>query len=607
MEEKKVRFSGDGSELSAMMKKLQSDGRNMYESFAKEAIKLTSNQKEQSKIISDQIRLFRESLKIQKEITEERLKQAKTVLGSIPEGGVAGAAAFENMAERKAAQLRIDRISKELGAIKDKDKSARDADIENKSRPISDSRGGGGVFNDIMRAGLFRDLIPLMRSVPNQENGLGLVSPGAQFAGAAAGAAVGAAIDAANIKIFGTGLGDIHASTFMSQLGKEGMGFMGDAITRSQKIRDQFTQSHGRFRALGGSGGITDVSAMGYSDIDFADALGRNVGASGNSRNARSKAELQLGLSRGFGIEESVTAAAFGTERVGQRDSVANIQRALGIAVGEGLDRAKFSDAIINQTQLIERFSSRGDVDANDVNRLMFEFNKMGGAFGVGDRRSMGNISAIDEGLRNPSSRFFQARNYQILKELYPEADPMDLLIKQDKGLMTPGFLQKALEKNRASGYSPVFQELQLASQFNGLPPEFARQLYRMGPDAVGKMSQGELNRMMPSQKVKQEAEGLTSTYTRMNAEVVNAFREDFLVGIKALAVQFEVEMGKAIDEVKRKLSEDDYTKKDDEGRLNKVYNAPGAKTPMRDGYYRVKNADGSSVDIIKPPKYNGR
>lgn len=602
-EDKKIRFSGDGSELSAFMKKLQSDGRNLYESFAKEAIKLTTSQKEQSKIISDQIKLYRDSLKIQKEITEEKLKQVQAVLKGIPEGGVGGSVAFENMAERTAAQKKIDRITSELNEIKDKDKAARGADQENRGRPFTES-SRGGVFNDIMKAGLVRDLLSMIRSVPNQENGSGLISPFMQFTGAATGAALGSAIDAANVKVLGTGLGDIHASTTLSNLLKEVGGFYGDAIVRSFKTQDHFTQASGRFRGLGGTmGNIPSLTAMGYSDIDFAEALGRSTGAAGNSRSASERARMQLGLSRGFGIDESVTTAAFGTERVGQRNSVSNIQRALGIAIGEGLDRAKFSDAIINQTQLIEKFSQvKENVSSNEVNRLMYEFNRMGGMFSIGDPRSMGNIAAIDAGLTNPNDRFFQSRNYAILSKLNPNANPMDLLIKQEQGSITPGFLAETLRMNRASGFSPEFQELQLASQFPQLSKAAVRKLYQMGPNAIGSMTEEELSKNLGTSRIAKEAESLTSHYTKMNAEVVNAFKQDFQAGISALAVQFEKEIGRAIEAIADKYQPDN---KDDQGRQLEYHNPPASKLPLRNGYYRTKDhATGGTIDHIKPTEH---
>jgi hypothetical protein len=602
-EDKKIQFSAQDAGLSSFMKKLQADGKSMYKTFADEAKKQTDNQKEQFKIIQAQIKQYKEALKIQKEITQERIKQAKQVLKDTP------AHTSEGMMERVAAQRKLARSEKELNDLKERDRMASAASGENRRNPPksdSKSESKSSILNDIIKAGLFRDIVGLIRQVPNQENGLGLLSPAISVAGAATGGIAGAAIDASNLKIAGTGLGDVHASTVLASLGKEAGAFFGDAITRSFKIRDQFDQSFNRYKALGGTdsavnsgnrtvtfGGLKN-SSVGFSDIDVAEAMAR-LSATRGKGSARSEALMPLLLSRGFGIDESTSFGAFGMERSGGGRGFANIQRALGVAIAEGLDRAKLTDAIQIQTQLLQHFSeSNTRVSSIDANRAMFEFNRMGGMFSLGDPRGIRNIMGVSQGLSNPGSDFGQAQNYAVLRSLFPNADPFELRKREEQGLQTPGFLQGVMDQISSTGASDTIQKFMLKSRFGDLSYEAIDTLFK-NKGQIGSMSRDELGRMIGTANISDEATNLTSKYTKMNAEVVNAFRDNFIEGIGVLKSQFVNEMGAAAKEVANILK-DEFSISSGENHAG-AYNPPGSKKPVPNGMYRVPDGKGGSFD----------
>lgn len=591
-EDKKISFSATDAGLSAFMKKLQADGKSMYQSFAEEAKKQTSSQKEQFKIIQDQIKSLKEALKIQKEITQERIKQAKSVLENMP------AHTAEGLMERTAAHSKLARANKDLQDVKDKERAVNNAQGQNVRPTNAPKESRSSILNDILKAGLFRDLFSLIRQVPNQENGLGLMSPALSVAGGALGAGMGAGIDAiAGAKILGTGFGDIHASTFMANLGKEAGGFFGDAITRSFRVRDQYDQSFNKFRAFGGKGGSENMSSMGFDDISVASTMAQFSKASGTAKGASGGTLAMLALSRAFGVDEGTSLSAFGMQRSGGGSGTTNMQRALGVAVAEGMDRAKFTDAIKTQTQLLQHFSeSKNTVSSIDANRTMFEFNRMGGMFSLGDPRSIQNIMAVSGGLTNPNSGFGQAQNYAVLRGLFPNADPFDLKRKEEQGLQTPGFLKGVMDQIQSTGVSETLQKFMLKSRFGDLSFEGVDTLFK-NKGQIGSMSESELSKMLGLKEARKEAEELTSRYTKMNAEVTNAFRDDFVKGISTLSDQFVVEMGRAIELVAAKMEAIGL-----EG--SQITPVRGAKTPRKNGYTRMLAPDNlrkmgvDSVDV---------
>lgn len=573
-DDKKISFSASDNGVSAFMKKMQADGKALYESFATEAKKQTSSQKEQFRIINDQLKALKENLKIQKEITQERLKQAKAFLETEPGHTAEGASL------RAQAMRAVKKREQELADISEREKVIKSARGENKTTPSQDSKS---IFKDLLNAGLFRDMLSIARQVPNQENGLGLLSPMMSFTGGAAGASSGWLMDTI-VKVATAGQIDLGLSAKLGNVGKEGMGFMGDAITRSFKIRDQYDQSYNKFRAVGGTGNSANLSGMGFDDIAVANAMGQVSGSAGTARGANRNTLAMLSLSRGYNIDEGTSLGAIGMQRSGGGNGVFNMQRGLGLAIAEGLDRAKFSDVIRTQTQLLQHFAQTStNASAIEANRTMFEFNRIGGQFGVGDARSMSNIMKVSEGLSNPGTDFGQAQNYITLRKLKPNAGIFDLLKYQEQGLQTPGFLKGILNEINSSSGSEDFKKLQLQqrTKLSYAATENLWEGYKEGK--VGSMTDRELSKTLGLDRVQKEAEELTSRYTRMNAEVTNAFRDDFVKGIHVLSEQFVEDMGRAIKEVAAMIGEDP------------TYTPPGEKTPLKAGQVKVSLPNGGS------------
>lgn len=541
-DERKIKFGADGSELTAFMKKLQSDSKAMYESFANEAVKQTKNQKEQFKIIEDQLKASREFLKVQKEITQEKIKQAKSVLSNIPEIG------YENMAERVAAERKIQRLQNELNGISTEDRNIKGAQDVNKNNKPKEEKEKltPSIFSEVLKAGLFRDILAMMRQGAGAQNGSDLISPFFSVTGGAAGAGLGYATDLI-VKGLTVGQYDPELSAKLGAAGKEFGGLAGDLVTREFKTREQFDVAYNKYRALGGNESAAPMTSMGYSSIDVAERMSAVSQAQGSNAGTGENTSFMLALQRGYGIGEGDALAAFGMQRSGSGNVKQNVQRALGVGIAEGLDRSRFSDAIKTQTALLQKFSeTKENVSGADATRLMYEFNKMGGMFSIGDPRLLPTIDKINSGLSSPGTAFGQAQNYSILRSMNSSASMFDLKKMEEQGIQTPGFLQGVLRQIKSSGGSEDFQKFQLKERF-GLSYEATDKLYK----EYNKEGSVNVDKFVSNNKVKDEAEGLTSRYTKMNAEVVEAFKKDFSEAIGVIAGQFKTEIGRAIVELK--------------------------------------------------------
>lgn len=546
-QEKKIRFSATGN-LTEFMQKLQTDAKKLYSNIAEEAKKESGSAKEQNKFISERIRLMREELKLQQQIAQEDYKRLKSNYersrDSVGEKNFGTQLWKEKMQEAES----------KLGGIKEDGKVIKQAGSykENENKSLASS-----VFAGTLLAGLVRDIAGLTRQFPNAQTGLDFVSPAVSIAGSAVGGLGGSAADALlGTKILGTGAGQTQFGVIGAQMGKELGGFFGDAITRSFKVREEYDKASYGYRAFTGNEvKASNMSAMGYDGAAVANAFKSISEASGNSTTNR-EANAMLGLERGYGINQSTSLGAFGLERSGGGSGSIRMQKVLGIAIAEGLDRAKFTDVIKSQTALMTEFSQTSNtVNSDQVNRTLFEFNKMGGMFSLGDPRSMGNISAIQSGLSNPNTPFGQAQNYSVLRQLNPNSGLFDLRKMQEQGLQTPKFLESVINDIGRMGGSEDFQKFQMKGRFGNLSYEAIDTLFS-NKGNLGSMSQDQLNKMLSSGTIRNEGEENTSKLMRYTAEVSDAFRDNFLEGIKVVKNQFVTEMAAASSEIARTLLE---------------------------------------------------
>lgn len=586
----KVSFSGVDNGVSAFMKKVQADSKRMFDDQLNAAKKYSSEIKDQIKFIELQIKALERKNKLERESLIKRAEGfQKSTHAEIRYGEAPAAfAKAERIGREGEAQVSVMRgMLGELQAQKD--------------TPLNPATAKQ-VFGAIMAAGLFRDMTGLARQGSHASSGLDLVSPVASILGGATGGVAGSVLDATiGANIAGFGAGQTNFGILMSQAGKEIGGIAGDLVTRTFKIREAYDQQYLKYGALGGRDVSANLASLGYDDIAVAGAMSSVTGAAGTGRGAGRSSQLMLALSRLGWSNEGDVLGALGMQRSGGGNGTQNVQRVLGLAFSEGLDRAKFSDVVRTQTALLQHFAqSSTGVSSIDANRTLFEFNRMGGMFGVGDPRSLGNIMNIDQGLTSPGTPFGQAMTYSVLRRLNPNADVWQLRKMQEKGLQTPGFLSTMLDQFSSFGVSDSLQKMMIADRFN-LKGDAVDTLFA-NKGKLGSMSASELSQMAGLEEIKSEASKYTNELTKETAAVTNAFRVGFSEGIDVLSVQFRSRFSEAIDEAATQFKKAFGIDKEGENKPSVVVSHRAQKQGAFDA--RLKSQSGSVVGDMGSKPY---
>lgn len=525
--EKKIRFTGDSSGLTPFMKKLQEDAKKLYSDIAKEAKKQTDSDKEQNKFIAERLRLLKEELRTKQSLAKEDAKRL---------GGNYARAANAFGADDPRAMFwkeKADKARTEYEDTREQYSAAKQASYHNFRGGDPKTSNFGTIFNATLLANIVKDVLGAIGQIPNARTQLDLITPAATVAGTGLGAAAG-----------------LFMSPSMAALGKEGGAFVGSAFTRTLQLREQFNEADYRLRARTGRGYQDNgfYNTLGYDDAaaaGFQERLAMARGRGGNS--LRWDAQTVMGLSRGYGIDESTTLSAAGVSRAGGTNGINNVQRGLALAISEGLDRTKFSDAIRNQTELFQQFAKNSTTTSfTDVNRTLFGFNRLGGEFGIGDTRSMGNIGAIQEGLANPGSTFGQAQNYAVLRRLNPNASAWELRKMQQKGLQTPGFLNAILQDIGGGTGSEDFKKFQLMNRIPGLSMDAIDTLTKGGWKVDNVKGKG----MLGAATILGEGMALTPRLQKDEADIADAFRRNMVDGVMTIKDKFVTEMSKGVDEL---------------------------------------------------------
>lgn len=529
--EKKIKFTAEGN-LTPFMQKLQADAKKLYAGIADESKKQFSSAKDQNKFIQERLRLLKEELKVKQDISREDVKRLK---GNYDRSlASSGADSFSTRLWKE----KLEEAQAKHRALRDDQRTAQHASIYREEEKKKDLTGS--VFSGALLAGLVRDLWSEFRKTANAGTGLDLVSPMMGLSGAGAGAVAGSLVEAATA-------GQIEYAIIGAQMGKEIGGYVGDAVTRSFRLRSEYDTAAFGYRGLTGkNANVPGMSSMAYDDIAVAQAMQRIAAARGGTGDG---VRGILGLQRGYSISEGALLGGVGLERMGT-GGLSSMQRSLGIAIAEGLNRSRLTDVITTQTALLQEFSKTAtSASATEANRALFEFNRIGGQFGIGDPRALANINAIQEGLSNPNSAFGQAQNYAVLRRLNPGSSVWQLRKMQQQGLQTPGFLSAIINDIAGGGGSEDFQKFQLMNRFPGLSMDAIDTIYN-NKSKIGSMSPSDFNKMLTASEIEREGEANTSKLMRYTAEVSNAFRDNFIEGIKTVSRQFETEMKQAVTEI---------------------------------------------------------
>jgi hypothetical protein len=527
-EEKKIGFSAQDNGVSSFVKRLQQDTKQLFSEFAKEAEKQSKNQKEQLKLIEQQIAALERQNKLERE-------QNKLILERKRAAGQIGDKAYNKASAGMAEDLAVSRL--QLNILKDLAQNLKDR--SNKpGQPDEDEKPKESMFNAVLGASIFRDLVGLIRQVPNAKMDTDLISPFSSMVGGGIGAGVGL-------------LAGYNAAAGAT-VGKELGGFIGDALTRhiNENLTYEISAKRARSRTGLSRSVAYDMSSIGMDwseSANFEELFATSRGAAGSAddllRMARAgKAyNLDRGMIAGY---EGLVGRMGGSQ--GDSEGIAvNESRIITEALKRGIDQSALPDMFKSMTSLMTVMGSsrRGAADT-DALQMILEFNKMG--FDLRDPRTMGIMSQVHSGITNPSTAFGQALSYSILREKNPNASYLDLLIQRQQG--GSDYLSSYMSRvSEMFGGNEELATSMVAKEF-GLTGNYAaaRDLVR-GRGSINSLTGTELAGGN-YEGIARLAEMMTPDMEQTQARITNAFIMGATDGIQEIAVRFKDRMTQMID-----------------------------------------------------------
>lgn len=529
-EEKKVKFTAEDN-ISSFMKKTRQENEQSFKQQLSNAQKLTNSSKDQLKFLKDYNKEFQYRSKIENDFLKESIRMRREY----------GGAAAQASATEDEARLKSIKISQK----------AQSEYFKSQIANIAGTTGGKpSTFSEILKAGLLRDLGGLVSQIPNSRNGLEGITTMAGIAGTGAGALLAM---------------PLLASAAGAQIGKSVGEFFGTAMTRHLTEQSRYTGAVGRLRGAGGGAAVEDLSYLGLDLVQSASLREQLVRSTGiRNQGASHLAEVMKAYSLDGGL---INQYATGTRYGG---GVLDLRKLLGTA-GES-NRPSFDRLIQTQTQLTNLIAqSAVNPNANNIAKSLFEFNSVGGPFRIGDPRSLGLMSTINDNIVNPSSPLSQAMNYSILRRMNPNMGIASLLEEQQRGISNRGLTAGILNEIEQMGGTEDFKILATAQRF-GLQGNIgaARKLFE-GRGGIGQMSDQDF-REFTDQQIRTEAEANVPILEKNQAQITNAFVVSMSEGILTVAGKFkdamEIAATEAANDIRKRIEQalgtDDHSRKND-------------------------------------------
>lgn len=495
-QEKKITFAADAT-------KLRQESKKIYEDLFSEARKQTTSQKEQQRLVQDQLKVLKEQLKVEQDISRERERRARK--------------SYEGATDPATEEFFFKKIQDEQrkqDELRGRKQALSQAGVES-TRQFQDSKTspniGGQVFGGIIAAELVKGIMSSIGTLSTAKNEFDLVG---------------------KIPVVGT------------------------ALQRSWELREQLYGARARNRAFTGSSVIApNMTNFGLDRIESAGVQEGIIKAIGG-QTTKEQIKNVAAISKAFNIDQGAINQFLGTGRMGSEVNEGQIVTLLR----EGIDRSKLVDATQNMTQLLQVIGqSTLSPSMIDARQKVVEFNSVGGPFSVGDPRSAGLIGGISQQLANPGDAFGQALSYSVLRKQNPNMSMLDLIIQRQKGEQS--YIGDVMRDIAGMGGSEDFQVMQFAKVV-GLTGNIAsaRHLFRnRGKIGVGGEFASGIGTDLQAQLYK-EASDATTSIEKSTAAVTNAFIDDFAKGWEKLIEKFgdkvEDELSTAVEEVADFLEE---------------------------------------------------
>lgn len=508
--------------------------------------------REQERQQALQTRLLRENIEAVRHTSAQELAQMqrgdREVLDQLDENA--------DPDRRLARQLALDNFEEETQGSKKKD-----------------------ILSQIAGALALNEALNLTAQMPSAKNELDFIKPTMSMIGMAMGGVMGNLLDSvAGAQVLGIGGGSTNWGALGTQLGQKAGEFIGSALERSYRSRDELTVRNFRLQALSGRdfgvdamGGDDGLGGTGLSSImsDLKDyglsfretsELQYKIAtsqASGNSLNRQS--EEIMALEQALGVNRETSLALMGM----RYDT--NVMKTISGAwkAGQGGlfagDRTFLNEFIAkNYSTLRNQFAtSNQDIGSATIFDVISRFDKLGGAFSARDGRSIGLTGQINQALMNPQSDALKAYSFLALRQSNPNAGIADLLAEREKGFAggNGSYLKSMLEYVNMLGGDDQMKRMNIAGMF-GVNQGAAKLIYEnMDQLMKGNMAMGDLTSADP-QSIYQLGKSQTSKYTKSTAEIENEFIKDVSSAVKLVGTKMTGLFGDMVDELQEFIKE---------------------------------------------------
>lgn len=539
-EEKKIRFTAEGNGLLNFFKqaqsefqKFQKEGKSIVDTFAQMAKESGAVGKDQYRFIQDSLKGLKEQLKLQKEITKE--KQAANKLAQ--EANQENNAITASVRNERAKKLKDeeDRLNQQFRSYGDRGKAVDQAGTINQRNRQDYSPERRSFFNDLIKSNIFQDLLGTLRQTTSASTGLDLLPGMAGIAGAVTGGLTGAGIDALNISVLGNKLGDIHASTVLSALGKDIAQTAAQGAVRHLREEDRYLGAAYGVRGLTGrSSQAGDLSRYGLDMASSAELEQRIIRSTGTAASAS-----QIGNVAAIGkfgnIDQNIIMSLLKTSRMGGTQN----ERSIIDMFAAGMNRSNLNEGTQKLVSILEtQGGNRIALDEGEALRRISLGERLGGPFSASDSRSSGLEAQYMAKLSDPQGGFAQAVSFAALRQLHPDANLLELKKFQQEGGVGYENAVKGIFSNMTG--NKVFNTLSYGANFGtGIAAFDERRFNGDFSNLTASMGGNNLSNVR-GRNILEEGADLTTRLSRETAETTNAFVKGFLPGIEAVATQFQ-------------------------------------------------------------------
>jgi len=430
----------------------------------------------------------------------------------------------------------LDEQKKELDKQKTEEKA---------SQPTA-GRGGGGFkdyFNAIIGMENLKSFAGSARQALRTENGFDGVVPAAEMGGKIAGGGLGALIGGLIGSVVpgaGTLLGAGIGANLGSWLGGELSGGITEQMKRAYDTQIKVQSELFKRSALTG----TAADNLGGSNMNLLNSIGMNMqdyyAGQGEISKRRGFADgginatQVVGLQRALGVQTETTYQLIDIQRMSldqNKDTFSTITGLLKAGEQRGLfpggDRTFLGEFLSQFSMFSKQLGAvQTKIDDSLVAGLLFNFNSMGGQWGLRDPRAMGNITGLNEAIANPSSDIAKVIDYRILRRAMPGASLDKLNEEESKGVFSKYLLKGILQEYSNAPQGTVLTALR--ERFGGqMSFDAIRELYRNRNKIM--YGNGDISKLlktggMSEEDVMKQASTFTTDPEKFLAQVNNGF-----------------------------------------------------------------------------------